>query len=593
MEKNEKNKLPIVPPVIRRIKDTKKALFNLEQELNDGIDETERDVILDYPTVYIHNYTSSGEYEVYVGESYDIIKRTLQHLDASNDKGNWQKMLKKKNASLFIIGHEYFNKSLTLDVENRLILYMSSVEKVRKIYNRRGNPQKNYYPSSEFKTIFGDIWKELGNQDPELFPKERLILDSAIYKASPFHELTKDQKWAKKVILEKVQEALKQNRQGQIVFVSGGTGTGKTVLNSNLFYDLCTHYRGENGERLKCYLLVNHDQQLIVYDQIAKKLNLEREEKPVVYKPTVYLNRHEENDLADVILVDEAHLLWTQGKQDYQGKNQLLDIQKRAKVVVVMFDIDQILRTEQYWEDSLLQDLENQARANDSYIELKEQLRIRAGKKTIEWIHKFTKEQRIVKIPKDGEGYEIKIFDTPSQLQKEIADKARDEKSGLSRMVATFDWDYKDKKKPDQMRKYWEVSIGEWKMPWNKQIPADPKKRRKNKKLSWAEQEQTINEVGSTFTVQGFDLNYVGVILGPSVKYRDGKIVFDPQCSKNEKATRNRTLSDGTKQKFGETFIKNEVNVLMTRGVDGLYIYAQDPKLREALKKAKENDENE
>ena len=30
----------------------------------------------------------------------------------------------------------------------------------------------------------------------------------------------------------------------------------------------------------------------------------------------------------------------------------------------------------------------------------------------------------------------------------------------------------------------------------------------------------TINEVGSTFSIQGFDLNYVGVIIGPSVVYR-------------------------------------------------------------------------
>ena len=45
--------------------------------------------------------------------------------------------------------------------------------------------------------------------------------------------------------------------------------------------------------------------------------------------------------------------------------------------------------------------------------------------------------------------------------------------------------------------------------------------KRALKGLAWAEQPQTINEVGSTFTIQGFDLNYAGVILGPSVKYRN------------------------------------------------------------------------
>lgn len=102
------------------------------------------------------------------------------------------------------------------------------------------------------------------------------------------------------------------------------------------------------------------------------------------------------------------------------------------------------------------------------------------------------------------------------------------------------------------------------------------KEKRNLKGLAWAEQPQTINEVGSTFTIQGFDLNYAGVILGPSVKYRNGAIIFDPTASYNDKAIRNRTLSDGTKQKFGESLIQHEVRVLMKRGVNGMYIYACD-----------------
>lgn len=106
------------------------------------------------------------------------------------------------------------------------------------------------------------------------------------------------------------------------------------------------------------------------------------------------------------------------------------------------------------------------------------------------------------------------------------------------------------------------------------------------KRQSWPEQRYTIEEIGSTFTIQGFDLNYAGVILGPSIKFRDGKVVIDPSESKDAKATQYRTLSDGSRKKFGEQFIRNEINILMTRGVDGLYIYAVDDGLREALKNA-------
>lgn len=170
----------------------------------------------------------------------------------------------------------------------------------------------------------------------------------------------------------------------------------------------------------------------------------------------------------------------------------------------------------------------------------------------------------------------------------EIQKRAKESDSALSRVIATYDWEYSSTRKPmaqDHLVKYWEVLIGKWHKPWNRELESEltRKEKRDIKGLAWAEQPKTINEVGSTFTIQGFDLNYAGVIPGPSVKYRDGKIIFDPSASHNEKAVRNRTLSDGTKKKFGETLIQHEVRVLMTRGVNGMYIYACDPELRAAL----------
>lgn len=115
------------------------------------------------------------------------------------------------------------------------------------------------------------------------------------------------------------------------------------------------------------------------------------------------------------------------------------------------------------------------------------------------------------------------------------------------------------------------------------QLPQTKEQKRKNRNLSWAEQEHTVDEVGSTFTIQGFDLNYAAVIIGPSVKYRNGEIVFDRNSSQNKKATRQRTLKNGKKEQFSEILLKNELNVLLTRGVNGLYIYAVDEELQKAL----------
>lgn len=579
----------LASPIIKKINDNETSLNKLEKELNVLNNSKEKRIVKDYPTVYIHTWKNKNQWEVYVGESNNIFKRTREHFGESCNKKNWQYNLNKNKADLFIIGHEHFNKSLTLDIENRLIHYLTGVENVKKVHNSRGNPQIQYYPSDEFNTIFQKIWRKLRQYNENIFPLESSVVDSAIFKASPLHKLTSKQQQIKDLILNRIIGTLLTNRRGQLIFIEGEAGTGKTVLNSSIFYELCskseTTFEKESEDsikKLKCCLIINHKEQEKVYRQIFDKLCLN--DHDLVYSPTTFINKYKVDDPIDVAFVDEAHLLLTQGKQSYTGKNQLQDILNRSKVVVVMFDPNQILTTEQYWEYELLEKYKNIAKENDNYFVLKEQLRIQANHEVINWIDNFTKKGIVDKIPKHLDGYEIKVFDNPKKLEKAIKEKAKCENSRLSRLVATYDWDYSPYYKNNNG--YWEVKIEDWHKPWNYEIERNFNRKEKQaiRGLSWAEQQHTINEIGSTFTIQGFDLNYVGVILGPSVKYRDNKIVFDSSCSSNNKAVQNRTLSDGTSKKFGEILLKNELRILMTRGINGLYIFACDDELRNHLK---------
>lgn len=575
-------------PIIKQIRDNCDALDYFENDILSKEDEKTQEIIKNFPTVYIHNWQDSGDFEVYVGESNDIFKRTRQHYDAASDKSKWQYKLKEKDASLFIIGHEHFNKSLTLDVENRLMHYMMSVERVKRVHNLRDNPQTSYYPMGELDDIYSKIWNGLHKENRNLFPTESEIKDSAIYKASPLHKLTNDQENARDLIIDKVIKALENGETKQLIFIDGEAGTGKTVLNSSTFYELYC-LAEDNAKKIKCHLLVNHDEQITVYEQIAEKLGLTEKYGKVVSKPTTFINNHTEDNLVDVVFVDEAHLLLTQGKQSYRGENQLKDIIDRSRVTVVMFDENQILTTEQFWESQVIEQFRNQAKATGNHIVLDKQLRMQVDPATMDWIDSFTKNKQLKKIPNSVGGYSIKVFDDPELLDKEIQKRAKESDSALSRIIATYDWEYSSSRKPDKhLEKYWEVMIGNWHKPWNRELESELSRKEKRiiEGLAWAEQPKTINEVGSTFTIQGFDLNYAGVILGPSVRYHDGKIYFDPSKSKNEKAVRNRTLSDGSKQKFGEILIQHEVRVLMTRGVKGTYIYACDPELRKALLEA-------
>lgn len=586
--------MKVAEPIIEKVIDNKDELEVFKKRITKLENEKRKDIIMNFPIVYIHNWKNKDEYEVYVGESNNIFERTKQHYSKMSNENEWQHNLLDGKANLYVIGHEHFNKSMTMDIETKLIHYLTSVEKIRKVHNEKENPQKHYYPADELEDILSKIWKCLRKDNKELFPSVTSIKDSAIFKASPLHKLTEEQQEAKEKILEKITNALRSNEKGQLIFVEGEAGTGKTVLNSSTFYELfCKYEDAKNNdedlqyETTNCFLLVNHDEQITVYRQIFDKLGIIDQYGQVIEKPTPFINSHSTNQPVDVVFIDEAHLLLTQGKQSYRGKNQLKDIIDRAKVVVVMFDEDQILTTEQYWEYEKLQEYRDNAIEKDNYIKLENQLRMHANEEVIDWINSITKDGIIKRMPDDLGEYDIRIFDNPITLDKEIEKMASKDGCKLSRVIATYDWPYKEGNHENCSDKYWEVKIGKWHKPWNRELEKelDRKEKRKIKKLAWAEQPQTIKEVGSTYTIQGFDLNYAGVIIGPSVKYRNGHIVFDPDSSCNEKATRNRTLSDGTTQKFGEELLKHEVRVLMTRGVNGLYIYACDEELRAQLKK--------
>ena len=293
----------VAQPIIKQIGDNREALDFFEKELLPKENEKTQEIIANFPTVYIHNWKESGNYEVYVGESNHIFKRTHQHYDVALDDSQWQSKLLKKDARLFIIGHEHFNKSLTLDIENRLMHYMMGVERVKHVYNLRYNPQASYYPMEELDEIFNKIWRGLRKENKDLFPTESAIKDSAIYKASPLHKLTREQEDARELIIYKVSKALEsEDSKKQLIFIDGEAGTGKTVLNSSTFYELYCQAE-ENKREFKCYLLVNHDEQITVYKQIADKLGLTKKHEKVVSKPTTFINNHSADDPVDVVFV--------------------------------------------------------------------------------------------------------------------------------------------------------------------------------------------------------------------------------------------------------------------------------------------------
>lgn len=86
------------------------------------------------------------------------------------------------------------------------------------------------------------------------------------------------------------------------------------------------------------------------------------------------------------------------------------------------------------------------------------------------------------------------------------------------------------------------------------------------------------------YTIQGFDLNYAGVILGRSIGYNKEKdcLELKPEYYDDHAGfTKKKNISNPEHVK--RKIIMNSLNVLLTRGTKGLYVYAYDDELRERL----------
>lgn len=572
--------------------DFDKERMNGLSELRERVNKEEKGntkYIVDYPTVYVIKGNRHGDkYKVYVGETNNIYQRTQEHLNDDSKKQNrkdWHDLGKDKDARMYVIGHRHFNKSLTLDIENQMMLYLSSSDAVKHLNNRRENYQNEYYTSDERNQIFTKIWNKLHKKDAKLFPPMSLLKDSAIFKISPFHKLTAKQKQAKQDILAHINVALSSDgEQHQLILVEGEVGAGKTVLLSNLLYDLVHGMK----KRPNIRLFVRHAEQQKVYREIAKKLDLtytgedDKKHSVVVDKLVKFVR---DNDQIDVALIDEAHLLLTQNNRGYSSKtsdhitdNQLHDIMQHAKVTVAIVDTHQVVAREGLNNLKKIDKLRKLA-TEANIVKLDQQLRMNASQETNDWIKNFIYNGDLRPLPRDNQ-YEVKAFATPEKLMATIKERDANQDNGISRLVATYDWKYKDNKSnPDDDQGYWQVEIGEkgtsnyWKKPWNYQLPDA------QKNTVWAEDPVTINEIGSIYTIQGFDLNYCGVIIGLSFKYRNGKVIVDPSATQNDKT------SIKNDPEMSKQLIRNGLNVLMTRGVKGLYIYACDDALRAELMK--------
>ncbi|CCH46650.1 hypothetical protein BN7_6245 [Wickerhamomyces ciferrii] len=452
-------------------------------------------------------------------------------------------------------------------VKKRTSNFSNSTSKTKKSYNQPGR--------SNYKSR---------NNEP-------FVPSAAVKKISQI-ELSDEQIFLKSKILNFINTGLENYESKPSVFIiNGDAGTGKSVILNSLFNEIQKISRTEKGKTLsntKNTLVVNHPEMLKLYHQISKQFPYIS--KSDLERPTSLINNFNKSpkqEKVDVLIIDEAHLLATakDAFKRFNQENHLEELIKISKVIIIVFDDKQSLRMGSYWTldhdlkkgksdgASLTSFLNNSNLAQFETFNLTKQFRITAKPDLINWTTEISTTKKILPLPlSDAESktFDFKIFENCQKMYDSI--KEKNAEFGQSRILATYDFPYR----LDGKDYFVSSDSDEFKLRWDRYLP--------QLTTPWSERDDTIDEVGSVYTIQGFDLNYAGIILGRSIGYdaSTDSLKIKPEFhDDNAGFTKKKNINNVDKVK--EKIILNSLNVLLTRGVKGLYIFPWDKELREKL----------
>lgn len=212
-------------------------------------------------------------------------------------------------------------------------------------------------------------------------------------------------------------------------------------------------------------------------------------------------------------------------------------------------------------------------------VELKTQFRCNGSDNYLDWVDDvlFKPATRIQHFFKSTD-YDFRLFDSPNDLYESIHSLFDSGKS--ARVAAGYCWHWSTELEPNGDLKK-DVVIGDFKMPWETntiRARAPYRDLYASSADTWATEPQGINQIGCIFSIQGLELDYIGVIIGPDLDYDPQKDTLYAVPGKN------RDVKTGDAEVY-EKHIKNIYRVLLTRGTKGCFVYSCNPGVSQYLKK--------
>ncbi|MFF3998055.1 DNA/RNA helicase domain-containing protein [Streptomyces cyaneofuscatus] len=372
---------------------------------------------------------------------------------------------------------------------------------------------------------------------------------------------------------ETVMAAVRRARQAdhkQVVVVTGGPGSGKSVIALSLLGDL--YRRG---------VPALHATGSQSFTKTMRKIAGTR--KPEVQRLFRYFNSFmeaEPNDL-DVLVCDEAHRLRKTSANRYTkatlrtGRPQVAELMAAARVPVFLLDQHQVVRPGEMGTEEQIREAAAALGLVCTVVELDSQFRCGGSDAYLRWVVDLLGlEGQAPTVWEPDDKVRLMTVDTPQELEDFLAAK-RAQGYG-ARMSAGYCWKWTTKITSSMNALPTDVVIGDWARPWN--LYGDRALLGAPPAPLWATAPEGFGQVGCVYTAQGFEYDWSGVIMGPDLVWRTDRWVVDRTASKDPSFTK-ATSDDDV-----DRLVRNTYKVLLTRGMIGTVVYSTDPETREKLR---------
>ena len=345
--------------------------------------------------------------------------------------------------------------------------------------------------------------------------------------------------------------ALVRSGKKSVVIVKGGPGTGKSVIALEVMGGLLRQKRS-----------VVHATGSSAFTNTLRKIVGPRARG--LFK---FFNSFigAEEDAFDVLIADEAHRIRETSNSRYTRREHRADIPqvnellRIARLCVFLIDEQQIVRPNEVGSVDLIRQaaINSGVSAGDiAEFELKTQFRCSGSDAYLQWLDN-TLGIRSTEFPRFDERMEFRIFDDPNAMMAEVRTRNA-EKKNCARIAAGFCWRWSAPRPDGSLVN--DVVIGDFQMPWEK----------KDAFWRWATEDSGMEQVGTVYTAQGFEYDYMAVIFGDDFVYeprlRRWRAV--PEKSHDTAVKRNNP-------RLAE-HLASVYRVLLSRAHKGVYVYFMD-----------------